>query len=193
MSTYYYLRSTLPTLLQASPPPFSFQAFLERSEGRVNEADYEILRAAGAEALVGDDPSRQIRRSRVLTAFYAWEKALRNELVHLRAHKLGKAPERFLRPGDLEWDAVRTAQGAAQSEDPLEGELFIEREKWNFVERLETGHYFDLEALVAYALKLQILERRARFEAERGEASYSTIYKDILNAAQASAPDDRGA
>jgi hypothetical protein len=88
---------------------------------------------------------------------------------------------------------VRAAQGAAQCEDPLEGELSIEREKWSFLERLETGHFFDLEALVAYALKLQILERRALFEAERGETSYKTAYSEILDAAEAPASDSREA
>jgi hypothetical protein len=190
---YYYLRSTLPTLMPASGAPFSYEGFLARCEGRVDSADYELLMATRAQAPEDDATAKAARRSPILASYRIWDKALRNELVRLRAHKLGKAPERFIRPGDPEWDAVRVAQAAIQCEDPLEGELLIDREKWSFVERLETNHLFDLEALVAYALKLQILERRALFEAERGETSYKTAYREILDAAEAPASDSREA
>jgi len=190
---YYYLRSTLPTLLPASGAPFSFGGFMERCEGRVESADYKVLAAARMGAPEDGETLKAARVSRVLSSYFSWEKALRNELVRLRAHKLGKAPERYIRPGDPEWDAIRTAQNAVQCEDPLEGEFLIERERWSYVERLETGHYFDLEALVAYALKLQILERRALFEAERGETSYKTAYSEILDAAEAPASNTREA
>jgi len=190
---YYYLRSTLPTLLPASAPPFPFRDFLERCEGRMKDAEFRVLAAAEApESDVGGDGSA-LNRSRILSAYRTWDRALRNELARLRAHRLGKAPEKYLRPGDPEWEGVRTAQAAAQCEDPLEGELVIEKEKWAYVERLESGHYFDLEALTAYALKLRILERKARFEAERGEASYGTAYREILDSAGAAAPNQRGA
>ena len=71
--------------------------------------------------------------------------------------------------------------------------MIIEREKWAYLERLEAGHYFDLETLAAYALKLRILERKALFEAERGEASYRAAYADILDSAEAPSADGRGA
>ncbi|NLJ47247.1 MAG: DUF2764 family protein [Treponema sp.] len=193
MPAYYYLRSTLPTLLPASAPPFSFHGFLERCEGRMRDADFRVLEAAGNLESVDPEVDRRIRSSRVLTSFRTWDKALRNELARLRAHRLGKGPEKYLRPGDPEWDGIRTAQAAAQCEDPLEGELLIEREKWAYLERLESGHYFDLEALASYALKLRILERRALFEAERGEASYRTAYTEILDAAEAPSAAGRGA
>lgn len=191
MPAYYYLRSTLPTLLPASAPPFSFRGFLDRCEGRMRDADFRVLEAAGETEAEDAETTRRARGSRVLSAFRTWDKALRNELARLRAHKQGKAPEKFLRPGDPEWDGIRTAQAAAQCEDPLEGELLIEREKWAYLERLESGHYFDLEALASYALKLRILERRARFEAERGESSYQTAYHEILDAARAPSADGR--
>ena len=187
----------MPTLLPASAAPFSFDGFLERCEGRVAKKDYATIRASRFQSVEGAlslaKPPEEARRSHTLTSFFTWEKALRNELVRLRAHKLGKAPERFVRPGDPEWDAFRVAQAAVQCDDPLEGELAIERERWGYVERLETGHYFDLEALVAYALKIQIQERRALFEAERGETSYKTAYREILDAAEAPASNTREA
>ena len=40
--------------------------------------------------------------------------------------------------------------------------------RWNFIEELSTYHYFDLEFLVLYLLKLQILEKLSLFDKERG-------------------------
>lgn len=193
MPAYYYLRSTLPTLLSANAPPFSFAGFLERCEGRMRDADFKVLESAGNLESLDFAVDRRIRSSRVLSSFRTWDKALRNELARLRAHRIGKGPEKYLRPGDPEWDGIRTAQAAAQCDDPLEGEMIIEREKWAYLERLEAGHYFDLETLAAYALKLRILERKALFEAERGEASYRAAYADILDSAEAPSADGRGA
>ena len=36
------------------------------------------------------------------------------------------------------------------------------------IDELSTGHFFDMEFLRAYRLKLQILERHELFEEERG-------------------------
>jgi hypothetical protein len=99
--------------------------------------------------------------------------------------------EKHVRPGSVEWDGLRAAQAAFQAESPLDGELVIERERWAVLERLQVGHYFDTEALVAYALKLQILERVGRFELERGRAAYGQVYGDILGASGAPGPDGR--
>jgi hypothetical protein len=63
----------------------------------VKPADYRVLLATGGEAVRSGDTPAEARRSRVLASLLVWEKALRNELVRLRAHKLGKAPERYIR------------------------------------------------------------------------------------------------
>ncbi|HSV56469.1 MAG TPA: hypothetical protein VLH39_05105 [Magnetospirillaceae bacterium] len=190
MAAYYYLRSTLPTLLSGSPPPFSSRGLLERCEGRMRPADYLVLQSALSDHPFADVAS-ETRRSRALFRYRAWEKGLRNELTRIRAGRTGKTPERYLRSGDPEWDGIRVARAAAQCEDPLEGELLIERERWACLERLETGHFFDLEALVAYALKLRVLERKALFDSERGEGVYTAAYREILSAARTTSQADK--
>jgi len=104
-------------------------------------------------------------------------------LARLRAGKLQKPVDRHVRPGDPEWDGLRTAQNAFQAEDPLQGELVIERERWAFIESLAVNRFFDMEYLVAYALFLQVLERKARFAAEKGQEGYRTVYSSVLESA----------
>ncbi len=121
--------------------------------------------------------------SPLLGRYYRWELALRNELARLRAGKLQKPVEKHVKPGDPEWDGLKTAQTAFQAEDPLQGELVIERERWAFIEALAVNRFFDMEYLVAYALFLQALERRARFAVERGQEGYRTVYSSVLESA----------
>jgi hypothetical protein len=44
----------------------------------------------------------------------------------------------------------------------LEAEKALDLERWQLLEELACGHYFDLDALLIYALKLLILERWAK-------------------------------
>lgn len=58
---------------------------------------------------------------------------------------------------------------------PLLMEKKFEEERWNFLEDREIGRHFDLETLVIYFLKLQILERLASFDTEKGKVLFESI------------------
>ena len=45
----------------------------------------------------------------------------------------------------------------------------MNRARWDVLEDLELGHTFDLERLLVYAIKLQLLERKFAMDADRGE------------------------
>ena len=184
MSSYYYFVATLPSLLAgASAPPLSHAEFLERSSRFLSEKDMAVLE--GARLFIPEDGSfpTAAGSSPLLARYYRWELSLRNELARLRAGRLQKPVEKHVKPGEPEWDGLKVAQAAMQAEDPLQGELLIERERWSFVESLAVGRFFDLEYLVSYALMLQALERRARFAAQRGQEGYETVYRSVLETA----------
>lgn len=184
MSSYYYFIATLPSLqATASAPPIPYAEFVERALRFLTEKDAAVL--TGARLFIPEDGSfpAAAGSSPLLGRYYRWELALRNELARLRAGKLQKPVEKHVRPGDPEWDGLRTAQTAFQAEDPLQGELVIERERWAFIEALAVNRFFDMEYLVAYALFLQVLERRARFAVERGQEGYRTVYSSVLESA----------
>lgn len=191
MASYYYFGTTLQSLSWRGVAPLSFETFLERCAIHLSARDLELLRKAPFTLPDDGVPPSVARRSRLFGAYYRWELTLRNELARLRAGRLGVPAEKHVRPGSVEWDGLRAAQAAFQAESPLDGELVIERERWNVVERLQVGHYFDTEALAAYGLKLRILERLARFETERGRTAYGEVYNDILGAAGAPGQDGK--
>ncbi|HAP42934.1 MAG: hypothetical protein A2087_08685 [Spirochaetes bacterium GWD1_61_31] len=183
MASYYYFAATLPSLSQWTPVPFSHAEFLERASHFLKPADFATL--AAASLFVPDDGAtpRPAARLKLLTQYYRWERGLRNELTRLRAARLQKPVEKHLKPGDIEWDALRVAQAAFAADNPLEGELLIEKERWQTIERLSVNRYFNMDYLAAYALKLQALLRRERFKAAEGEAGYRIVYDSVLKSA----------
>jgi len=184
MSSYYYFAATLPSLsFGAAAPPMPYAEFLDRASRFLSGKDLKTL--SGARLSLAQDGSfpPAAAASTLLTRYYRWELALRNELARLRAGRLQKPLERHLRPGEPEWDGAKAAQAAFQAEDPLQGELTIERERWAMIESLAVNKFFDMESLLAYGLLTQALERRARFAVERGQEGYGTVYRSVLETA----------
>lgn len=186
MSHYYYFAATLPSLMPSSGAPMSSAEFLERARVHLGEADMRALEAATLLSPPERADPAATDASPLLAAYYAWERELRGELVLLRARRLGRASEPWMRPtgGRGADDSARAAaQAAFSAESPLEGELVLERERWSRIDALRALRSFDLESLAAYRLQLQVLERLDALRAERGETGYRETYAAILGAA----------
>jgi hypothetical protein len=115
----------------------------------------------------------------VLQRWRRWEINLRNELVKIRAQKLGVDAYEFIVPSTFMMGTAELAAEASGMINPLEAERFIDRARWSYLEELEVGHYFDVERLVVYALKLQLLERIALHERERGQERFEQIFEKL--------------
>jgi hypothetical protein len=181
---YYYFAATLPTPQFGSPAPMGSGEFLERARTSMTAEDYAVVESA---VLVSEPegPPPAASRSTALRDYYNWERSLRNELVRARARKLGRQAEAHLRPAGRSGAdrAEASAQAAAGAENPLDGELLLEQERWARIGDLKALHVFDLETLVAYRLQLQVLERLAALSPELGETRYRDTYAAILGAA----------
>ena len=180
MSQYYFLTASLPFLLPDSPVILDSAAFLATCESNMEAEDFRLLSGCRLDPAEGGEGHPLLRKWR------DWEISLRNELVRLRAQNLKADAEAWLREGGGAaglTDAVREAAGMAS---PLEAELRLDRLRWSFLDELESGHIFDLERLMVYFLKLQLLERHLCFSADRGGASYRDIYQSVVSQIQGS-------
>jgi hypothetical protein len=185
VGSYYYFAATLQTPVFGAAPPLSGREFMERCRTHLSPSDCRVVEAAliasPAAAVPATAPG-----SPLLARYYAWERSVRNELVRLRARRLERAAEPWLRSSDGDGSALRAATGAFQSASPLEAELFLERQRWDVIQSLKALHPFDRDGMVAYRLELQILERLARLREELGEPRYRETYAAILGAADTS-------
>lgn len=150
---YVYIISSLPTLHLEGELPFSFETFLDKCDELIPQKDLEVLKSLRSEL-----PSPQ--KSQTIQKMLEFETLLRNELVRLRAVRKKVVPERYLRPDGYAGISIyHIAQAAQRNPAPLEAEKILDQARWDFLDELSFGHYFDPDFLIIYAIKLLILER----------------------------------
>ena len=187
MGSYYYAIASLPFLEFTSdllPDPediFSLVAICGSAE------DARIIRRAKIEPdfIHPADP--------LLKRFWRWENGLRNELARQRAQTLNK--EVLVHRDDAGSDGTAVAglsdalKVVMQSDSPLEADEGLDRLRWSYLDELEIGQFFNLQQMIIYYLRLQILHRRRMLIADGGkkhyEAHYKIIYQQYQNGAQA--------
>lgn len=161
---YYYLVASLPHLKFGAAPRLTPGEFLRRCAAQVSAADYRILAET---ELFQAQPART--GLALLDRWHDRERALRNALASERAKRLGAAAGH---PRDFRHDhsLAEIVRYLLALDSPLAADEELDRVRWRFLEELAFGHYFDVEILVVYRLKLRILERRVRFDPVVGAA-----------------------
>lgn len=150
---YVYLISSLPSLFFGSKPPFLFESFAQKCREFIPEKEADIVASLNSDKIKEQELS-------TIKRWLEFETVLKNELVKLRAIRKKVGAEKYLRPDGFALPSVYHAAEAAQrNPSPLEGERILSEAKWKFLDELAIGHYFDLDFLVCYGLKLIILER----------------------------------
>jgi hypothetical protein len=175
LAQYYYLIASLPLLFYDSESTPSREDFLVTCRQHISSRHYSLLVSASTTDLQSSVPS-----CRTLDLWRQWEIALRNELVRLRAKKRGRQAEPYLieSPGVLAPQAV--ARDAFAQDSPLQAEDILNRGRWMYLDELEAGHYFDIDRILVYALRLQLLARKSLFDAEMGRQMFDKVYSEII-------------
>jgi hypothetical protein len=181
VKSYFYIIPTLPALSFTAAPPFGMEEFFARCLNSVDAEELAVLESASLSFPEGGEDSSP---SRILDACRVWDRSLRNELARLRAGRRGLRPEMYFRSGREDLDALRTASAAFHAENPFEAEIIMEKARWELVESLKSGRFFDFEILMAYCVELLILNRVASFETEKGFMNYRSIHGAILGAVE---------
>ena len=177
MGQYYYLVPQLPYLVFGQTPPMSPEAFRDMAISLMDEQDAALLDLLGLGLKPPlDDASSG---SEFIDKWREWERILRLNLVKHRSGKLKReAPS--AEPPVIPSDAASAAAKAVQ-ESPLDGEVTIDKARWNAIDNLVAGSgLFDRDVVFAYMLKLIILNRQALFQTERGFSEYKSLYASIL-------------
>ena len=179
MSRYYYLMAQLPAILPNNPLALSYASFLELAGRFLSKKDIRLLNRLSLEP----ERNPETVPSSLVQLWYDRERSLRLSLARLRMTKLGRdaslrgSDEQVLLAGP---DMQGVARAAFAMDNPLDAEQFLDTTRFSWIEELSRGHYFDSEAVFAYALKVLIRERGNRFNDSAGRESYTSIYTQIL-------------
>lgn len=200
MSNYYFLVASLPLLAYEEREASEPAEFLTMLAEHLTTGDLAAVAAARIDAPLGEESwSKEAVAPDVLGTAYArpanpiisgweaFERGLRNALVHMRSSARNADPYEHIRldaAGHEDSDRLEideAAHEAFNNDSPLSGEEVLNRARWSFLDDMEVGHYFDLERIIIYYLKLQILARRRLFTRAEGEERFAQIQETIIN------------
>lgn len=167
---YYYLGASLPFIQFETEPLLSAEEFLTDCEKLLNANDFALIRSVIlAEGFVNTNNA-------TYKAYKEFDHGLRNEIVIYRSEKWNKDASQFLRGSRIPSTEVTSAlDQASRAENPLEAEKVLDRIRWQFLDDLSQGHYYDLDFILVYGLKLLILKRQALFASDAGDAVFEEI------------------
>ncbi|KPK97741.1 MAG: hypothetical protein AMJ95_07530 [Omnitrophica WOR_2 bacterium SM23_72] len=156
MSGYYiYFICSLPMLHFGAKPSMGVERFIQLASELLSQEDVRILKACTQKNIYEHKMEQP-----TLNKWLTFDTALRNELVKVRSSRKKTDPAKYLRQDGYTEPAIsHLALNAYRSPSILEGERMLDMERWRFLEGLSLGHYFDLDFLIVYTLKLLMLER----------------------------------
>jgi hypothetical protein len=172
---YPYLIASLPMLHFGMKPPFSFERFLEVCRPFTPERDYHVILTLPQSQQYPQSGEKNL----FVRRWVAFDTALRNELVRVRAAKKHVDPAAYLRPAEYEGPSLAPSVLAAGAHPSiLDAEKTLDETRWDALNELVTGHYFDLDVLITYAYQLLILERWENIRNADGKTLLSQLLPD---------------
>jgi hypothetical protein len=183
VSQYYFLVASLPLLSYEDRDAAEPSEFLTMLGDHLTDTDLDIVARATIEAPREQDTTG----NETVRAWVEFERGLRNALARLRAGRRLVDPAQFVRndqsgnEGSDSFEMREAVRDAWNQDSPLSSEDSLDRARWNYLDDLEVGHFFDLDIIIVYYLKLQILARRRLFDRKEGEAQFVKITRRIMN------------
>lgn len=171
MDKFYYIVAQLPALVFDEEPPISIEELLGEAEKWMLKHEYRALSRVDLETLAWtEEKNHRLDRTTVMRRFRTFEQQLRSGLAEWRKQRIdGEHTKLKGQIADFMTDG-----------DPLEIEKKLLTYRWQYLDELEKGHDFDLDFLILYFLRLQILKRLAGFHQEEGMKVFlSVLDKDL--------------
>ena len=161
MDKYYYLIASLPLLQFTEKPKINSNDFIAESKKWLQSDDFLVLSKLNKDSFCKDS-----KDPHALAKYKEFEYSIRKEITDYRQAIKTKTVYKLRKDlsGILE-----------QEKNPLEVERELLLFRWNLLEELELGHCFDLDFLIIYYLKLQLLERLFIFDKEQGKEKFQAL------------------
>jgi hypothetical protein len=175
MKQYYYLICSLPFIKLEETPSINSGEFRRLCQEQISEKDLQLLDAV---SLV---PAKDSPFAKDSSAFL-WlvlETNLRKRMAIYRAGRKSGNTSRSMPKGDNFSDIDQGIQEAYAKSNPAEREKHLDSLRWHWLDELEFGHYFDVNKLFIYKLRLLIHEKWLSRNNEHGYENFDRIVAAI--------------
>ena len=203
MSNFEYIISSLPYLTQdyKYDQGEGFYTVLEQIKENLGEKDAEtldfLLDGYDAKKLDADFYAKALKSSnRFIREYFRFDLNLRNAKVRYLNRTLGRAEEQDVLTGkgdefeeglDIdgyrftggEFEEEQKVQSALESASLLDRERYLDEICWEKINNLETFHYFDITAVLAYVAKLHIVDRWLALDEEKGRELFRKLVQEV--------------
>jgi len=179
MNSLYAVMASLPYLKWGDRPPMDFPQFEQWVSNSLSQRILEGLHALRESA---SSQAAGLPGSGMFAIWRHFDWQFRTALAWERRKRLGWEDSPELATPAIDQpnaDLQYQARLALDHADPLECERAIELVRWSFLDNAAAGHYFDIEALVCWWLKLGILWRLDSFRDLEGEATFHRFHVAI--------------
>lgn len=160
MDKYYYFVSQLPFLKFNEKVEFDKTSFLKEAAKWLSGKALRSLSEVNINNFYYNSSD-----CAVICNYKNFEEKLRKNLVSVR--ESSGAISGYQLPEDI--------KQALSATSPLDIEEKLLLLRWKFIDEQEQGHFFDLDFLKLYFLKLQILERLFKFNKKEGITIFDTL------------------
>ena len=174
--SYYYLIASLPELNIDEPAGINLEQFLFQCQGILDTTDFNDLNK-----VIAGEPTG------ILSPWAArWLDAdtqLRNAVARMRAAQLNIDAISYLREHiGARMDIETAVRDAFARDNPLERELALDKCRWAILDEMAFEDRFGFGAVVAFSVKLGIVERWQKSDAEQGREAFDKFVLDSLAA-----------
>lgn len=167
---YYYFTASLPMIQWGGKPLVTAEEFLESAQRLLSKDDGALIGKLLADQ-EGIEPGNA-----VADAWVKFDQSFRNEMAVFRAQQAHKDPSKVVHGAKENEPALReVVQETARMDNLLEAEKLLDKTRWQYLDELSAGHYYDLEFLICYGLKLRILARHQAYASSVGSDVFETI------------------
>ena len=190
MNNYEYIIASLPVLQAGYRGPLDADTILEEIREQLSATDAASLQLVldgwNANAL-GEEfyASAAKSRSAFIRDYFLYDRLLRNAKVAWLNKSLGRPEGQDIMPApgadttdeDFE-DQARAAEVLAGS-DILERERGLDNLLWERIDSLTIMHVFDLDVILGFAAKLQIVNRWLKLDETTGRELFARLVSDM--------------
>ena len=203
MSNFEYIISSLPYLTAdyKYEQGQGFYTVLEEIRENLGEKDTQaldfLLDGFNPKKLDADFYDQALKSSlKFIREYFRFDLNLRNAKVRYLNHALGRPEDMDILTGKgeedqegLDIDGYRFNGGefeeelkvksALDSPSLLDRERYLDEITWEKISSLETFHYFDITAVLAYVAKLHIVDRWLALDEEKGRELFHKLVQEV--------------